>query len=814
MSNNRKKNVLIVILVVLCTFFLALSYKSLSNGIPLDSVKLSKEDKERFAIKIEDSNGDYIDYEGNTWPGIGYTFNEDESKCTTKNGEIINNVLQYTNGVVKVTTKKTVFCYLYFDLVPGALGIVLRSGDYTLYDTEANLPAGTFYRYSGAYDGKRNVIYADTCWQIFRTTKNDSIKMIYNGEPAYDSVNDKYTCDNSRTNTNHIGYTTTTMPIAYVTSINGNNIQYTGSGTYYFGTGYYYDEISGAYKLSGEVGPYNTYSDFNQIIGMYTCKNTTANADCSLGSIYYITRGSSTVNANALVISRGIIYDRIGDSEFDYYVGNNMASIGYMNNYKGVVNSSIINETVLTSVSLNSSTLNTWGQYYYGDRTEGDSNLYNSVLGLSITGYPQSWKDKYTLRGFNQSYTNSNSAYIVEVTNDSTPVLYYSIFSNNTTKDSAANKYLFGTGFTSNGDGTVTITGAKEISKKDWLTRYNEVTSGNYYCEPETYNYDAINDEWTCSSVYSVVSINSKHFSGIKVNVKYGYSYEERTATEQLDGKGRYKIVGDNNISNSLKMVNDWRISFYLLNNAHYTCFNEDGICDTVNFVVYTSNSTLDYIDIPSGKQIDDVIDEMLNNNSVNTNNSMIKDFADLWYKEHILNKEDINHNYYSSYLDTNEIFCNNRSINDLGGWSQTGDTRSYLYFLGYNSSYNTRVSCLDKNNIERIVDEFSVDSGNRALLYPIGLPSYSEMYLLSLSNISSNVRRSPYNVSKSYWLMTPSYNTNIAQNYYVSDSGNIPSQSFLASYGVRPSLSLNHNVVFNEGTGTMSDPWIASLPN
>ncbi len=112
---NKKKKIIVLVLVLLCTIFLGLSYKSLSNGIPLDSVKLSKEDRKRFAIKIEDSNGDYIDYNGDTWPGVGYILNIEESKCTTKNGEVINNILEYSNYVVKVTTKKSVFCYLYFD---------------------------------------------------------------------------------------------------------------------------------------------------------------------------------------------------------------------------------------------------------------------------------------------------------------------------------------------------------------------------------------------------------------------------------------------------------------------------------------------------------------------------------------------------------------------------------------------------------------------------------------------------------------------------------------------------------------------------
>ncbi len=187
----------------------------------------------------------------------------------------------------------------------------------------------------------------------------------------------------------------------------------------------------------------------------------------------------------------------------------------------------------------------------------------------------------------------------------------------------------------------------------------------------------------------------------------------------------------------------------------------------------------------------------------------------DLWYKEHILNKDDTNHNQYSSYLDTDEIFCNNRSSeNNYGVWNQTGDITTYLNFVGEDTNNSgKKVSCVDLNNQERVIDEFSVTSGNESLTYPIGLPSYAEMYIQTMSTSASPVRKSPYGTGVMYWLASPNYFTYSASERTMNSSGNLSSSSIVNyAYGARPSVSLNRNVLFSEGDGTMTNPWIASL--
>jgi hypothetical protein len=630
--------------------------------------------------------------------------------------------------------------------------------------------------------------------------------MIYNGEPEYDSNTSKYTCNNSRTNTNHIGYTVSTSKQTLGAS----------SGTsynYYYGTGYYYDETAGAYKLSGEVGPYNYYNNYNTVIGMYTCKKTSANANCTMGQIYYVESYYSQNQANVFTINTGMTYDRIGTTPFNYLY-TSPADVGYMYNTRYEVLSKSSSITMLSIYSLNSSNLTTRSNYYYGDRTEGSSALNNPVKGSDITGYPQSWAGKYTLNSTNQAQVQVTSYYVSGVTTDATPKMYLATFNNQTTKDSAANKYLFGTSYTDNGDGTYTMNGAREVSKGDWYTEYTNVSVGNYVCLPETYTYDSVNDVYTCNNgISNVTSVNLNTIFHIPVQIKYGYSFEERTALEQEDGKGRYKLVGNNDLTNSLHTITNWTTDYNTLTNSHYTCFNKEGICDTLYFITYTRNTTEYYITLTDGKTIDTALNEMLNNNDINTNNSPMKSMIDLWYKEHILNKEDEDHNLYSSYLDNNEIFCNNRYVINNGGWSQMGNPTAYLQFAGYTTNPTYKVSCVDTSGNERIIDEFSVSSGNGKLTYPIGLPTYGELYIETMSKIASPVYKSPYGTGVNYWVSSPNYFLNYAYGRYVNLSGSLDSGSAVNNaYGARPVVSLTTDVQFTSGDGTMNNPWVASL--
>ena len=114
-----------------------------------------------------------------------------------------------------------------------------------------------------------NVIFADHCWQMIRTTDTGGVKMVYNGEPENGE------CLNTRGN--HVGYSQRTTQSM--------------STTYYYGTSYTYDSTNNIFSLDGTVttGTIQT--------GQYTCKQTTNTGTCSTlylvdtlrsGTTYYV----------------------------------------------------------------------------------------------------------------------------------------------------------------------------------------------------------------------------------------------------------------------------------------------------------------------------------------------------------------------------------------------------------------------------------------------------------------------------------------------------------------------------------------------
>lgn len=113
------KKSLIIFLVIMESFMIFLSYKSYkSKEVILDDVKIKENitNRNAFALMIQQSNGTYTESASNTFPTTGYYFNQTKSGCIDENGNTIENVLGYANSKVTVSTYKTVYCYLYFDL--------------------------------------------------------------------------------------------------------------------------------------------------------------------------------------------------------------------------------------------------------------------------------------------------------------------------------------------------------------------------------------------------------------------------------------------------------------------------------------------------------------------------------------------------------------------------------------------------------------------------------------------------------------------------------------------------------------------------
>ena len=118
MFRNRVKIFIIIFLVVIefTSFFFMI--KAFNNR----DLKTTKEehvvDKEKYGMFIENEEGKYVEYTDSTlFPSnLKYTFNETKSSCVDTLNKEVENAILSNNDKITITSNKTVFCYLYFDL--------------------------------------------------------------------------------------------------------------------------------------------------------------------------------------------------------------------------------------------------------------------------------------------------------------------------------------------------------------------------------------------------------------------------------------------------------------------------------------------------------------------------------------------------------------------------------------------------------------------------------------------------------------------------------------------------------------------------
>ena len=610
--------------------------------------------------------------------------------------------------------------------------------------------AGNFTEAAEIQD-QNNVLFANMCWKMVRTTDTGGVKLIYNGEP-----DENGSCGTDRGT--HVGYRFRTSE-----RMNGN---------YYYGTSYNYDSDTKTFSLDGELEQATWNATVGPtLIGKYTCKSTTEDGTCS--TLYYIESYSSTSSAYVLPLDSNSQYSQFGNVQFNAN-DSSPADVGYMYNTRYTYNSRNMTTMPTTESMLSSTSLSTNYWYaddaVYGTPTANRYNLVNPYQVTSAKDYP-SLKGKYTFRNATESYTSSSVYYIADVYNT---MMYYISLSSGNNVDYYNYSYTFGDSYTDNRDGTYTINNPTTIQRVDWYQNYSSMDS-KYVCKNAVDN--------TCSDLWYVTSTNAINFSYIKpTNIyKCGNSFTYEDGTYKLNDEG--SVMFWNMYDSSHRT---------LLNNAHYTCFNESGECTTLYYIYYVSGKNLYYIQLNDGKNVSDALDEMLTADDVNTTNSTMKNAVDAWYERYLLN--------YTDYLE-DTIFCNDRSIRSLNGWDPNGGSvSSSLQFKKYNN-YTSDLSCAN------ITDQFSTQNEKAKLTYPVGLMTSPEIYLLGNGDL---------NEPKSlYWLASPYYfDGDDAQGRIVYSTGVLTNDFVSAAHGVRPAVSLKPGTEYSSGNGSMESPYVVALNN
>ena len=307
--------------------------------------------------------------------------------------------------------------------------------------------------------------------------------------------------------------------------------------------------------------------------------------------------------------------------------------------------------------------------------------------------------------------------------------------------------------------------------KLDQSTNYAQIGTSAFdlgYYSPSYVGY-MYNDVYT---------YNNKNLSSNTNNYYYGESFTYNNGSYTLNNTVQFADVSDS--TNQTK-----------LNTHHYTCFNAtDATCTEMYYIYYLNGTMPYYIKLNGNETISDALKKMVNNNDINVKNSHIKGAIDWWYEQNIKNTE-----YESKLEDT--VFCNDRTINNLGGWSETGSLSSYLYFNVGNSKYYLK--CPNKRDAFTVDDS---DKGNSALTYPVGLLTTAEHSLTG--NLTAN------KTGEYYWASAPYYfSRNEAYVRYVNSLGGWTNDNVYNMVGARPAVSLLPGTNFKAGgDGTASNPF------
>ena len=631
-----------------------------------------------------------------------------------------------------------------------------NSGVYTIESTTNDTYPVHYYR--GILDNN-NVLFANFCWKIVRTTETGGVKLIYNGEPNEDGQ-----CLSDRSN--HIGY--------------GARTTQTLSSSYYYGTSYTYDTSTSTFSLAGDL----TQATWNAttgptLIGKFTCKNATADGTCP--TLYQVASYNSASSAYVFPLNTTTNYTQIGVSKFNTSY-TSPADVGYMYDTRYTYSSK---STSYSNVLRNDSTSSS-SNYYYGNdiiiNTDGTYTLQNKTLNddgetYTITEAEQKmWSDNYsTLAGYYTCRTTSSTCSTVYYIAGTASNYQYNVaLTSGATLDSQ--KIVVSATKTNNADGTYTLSEPLEVLKKDWFANYSKYK--NYYvCNDLT--------STTCSPMAQITSTSNYRATYLET---IGFVYGNDVS---WDGTN-YTLV------DTTKSNDGWSADYKTLaTKHHYTCLDTDGVCTSVYYIHYFgSSSSIYYLTLKEGKDIEAAKTEMFTNDE-NSTSSDIKLQVDSWYAANMTD-------YTEKLEDT--IWCNDRTFYSGTLKSKDTSSTSYSYFGAYGRVYNTyepSVTCPEKAR-----DGFTVlteTGGNGLLDYPVGLLTADEIRLAGGQSSNYYLKTGQY-----WWSLSPYYfNYSNASGFNVYSDGGLSNYRVDYSRGVRPSVSLAPGTKSIDGEGTPESPYI-----
>ena len=197
-----------------------------------------------------------------------------------------------------------------------------------------------------------------------------------------------------------------------------------------------------------------------------------------------------------------------------------------------------------------------------------------------------------------------------------------------------------------------------------------------------------------------------------------------------------------------------------------------------------------------------------LENNRLNTTNSVIKQKIDNWYKQNL-------NDNYGKYISTSAIYCNDRSVSNDTEY-ETSTEFSFLSNIRMDVTKTPDYNCASEK------DAFSASNNDANLIYPVGLMTNDEIiyaggvkykhfeepniyYYLNSVGTSATGSNYWYTMSPMFFHLGAVYLGCIGGN---SDPGVLNSAVATHTAVIRPVISIKGENVWKSGDGTADSPY------
>ncbi len=571
------------------------------------------------------------------------------------------------------------------------------------------------------------------------------------------------------------------MPVTLEISVAGNNSKTLGTvetGDYYANRENY--QVS-KYKIeyNGEI------KEGSHLLVGYIVPNTTSGTAEGIGGIINI---KAYIDSNRVKIS-------------DTYDGTESDNMGTTNEWVG-------EKVVFTTQEWNS-IQSSQTPLSFKVKVEANEGIW---VEEPLTAYTQIIKNVITpenpINFANESSSsNGEGLYILPGTeNNTNPIYYYrgAVTNNNVifgdycwqivrTTDTGGIKMIYNGAVTGNGQTCENTTHASRV-----LTGTSAFNSQNNSASDVGYMKNAR---------YPLVSGAPVSGAYLGTSVEYG-EYDTNNP-----GTNVYRLVDDGNGS----------VGTTLDANHHYTC-NEttaSGTCTQLRYYFYNNF----YINLTGGELVEDAIYKMTGNivnpnidvvtrnqgYVLNNTDSTIKSSIESWFRTNLTNEVDNTKRNYVSFLE-DTVYCNDRSIRDLGGWNPNGGALTkYLYFISINRNWYSTTN-VPSTTCPNETDRFSVSSNVAHLNYPVGLLTFDEIIMAGARGRSYADNTSYYLYTGNYyWSMSPYvFYNNYAYGYYMGNRGSLDVTDISNPRNIRPVVSLELGTEFETGgDGSTTNPYV-----